>query len=166
MMAEHRLPPYGGPVLVGLGTLAAAWITGAVMSEARPGRLVYNTGISFGMLATHPAAATGLEVLGLAGLAVLAVYARRLRFPIAVVLGGGLANLLVRLTTGHIVDYWHVPPYPYWFNLADVFIRIGLLALVVVWLRGHGAERAPSAKTPRDRARNGPHAVNPADRGE
>lgn len=103
--------------------------------------LIVNPGIGFGWLRGSPALALGLSVLGLAAALVLAVRFPRGRLPVTLVLAGGVANLVLRVGFGHVIDYWRLPPYPYTFNLADAAIRLGSLWFIgAVLVRPRGAE--------------------------
>jgi len=53
----------------------------------------------------------------------------------ALVLAGALGNLADRILRGYVVDFIRVPHWPV-FNLADVWISIGLGLLVLAMLRG------------------------------
>lgn len=131
-----------GPVLVGLGTLALdLGITSWYLSRASQPMLI-NHGIAFGIGAGHPE----LVVLSVgAGLAtILALYWRwpAARYPLAVIGGGAVANIVSRVAYGGVVDYWRWPPYPYTFNAADIAIRGGLVYLVLAaWLTRPSAQR-------------------------
>ena len=48
------------------------------------------------------------------------------------VLGGGLSNLIDRLTRGYVIDYFAVGWWPV-FNLADAFLSIGIFLIVVFY---------------------------------
>lgn len=102
--------------------------------------LVYNRGVSFGLLDGLGAAAPWLLVLlALAIAAVLLWWALReerpmARFALWTVLGGALGNVYDRLRYGAVVDFvdlhvlgWHWPA----FNLADAAVVGGVL-----WLLG------------------------------
>jgi len=45
------------------------------------------------------------------------------------IFAGGLGNLIDRIFLGHVVDFIKLPLIPY-FNLADVFINIGVLLYI------------------------------------
>jgi signal peptidase II len=53
-------------------------------------------------------------------------------------IGGSMGNLLERLTQGHVTDFLRIPHWPT-FNLADVFIVVGV-ALVAISLLWGGTE--------------------------
>jgi signal peptidase II len=127
--AERFLSP-GSPVSV-LDTLVQ-W------------RLGYNTGIAFGLFATG-----GQVWLVLSGLIIAWLGAWFVRLlasasppvttlPLALILGGALANFFDRWADGRVTDYLDVglgtARWPT-FNLADAAITLGVLALAVSALR-------------------------------
>jgi signal peptidase II len=101
-----------------------------------------NPGIAFGVLSGGgvPFQALALTVLGVAAVAGLALYARRvpLAHPLrlsalALVIGGAFGNLIDRARDGAVLDFIHV----YWrtyswpdFNVADSAITIGVTLLL------------------------------------
>ncbi len=102
--------------------------------------LVYNPGVSFGLLGGLGAVAPWLLVaLALVISALLVHWGRREERPAArlalwTILGGALGNVYDRVRFGAVVDYldfhlgeWHWPA----FNLADVAVVGGVLWLLV-----------------------------------
>ena len=56
------------------------------------------------------------------------------------VIGGGLGNLIDRVLHGYVVDFIVLRPFPV-FNVADVGITVGLLALfAIMWLTSRESE--------------------------
>ncbi|MFC1616120.1 signal peptidase II [Patescibacteria group bacterium] len=51
---------------------------------------------------------------------------------IAAVIGGGMGNMVDRFQYGYVIDFISIWKYPI-FNLADVFITVGILSLVVFY---------------------------------
>jgi len=115
-------------------------------SELLPGVLsfvhVHNRGVAFGFLGGG-----GLPVLlvTFAALALLIGYFARhpdrrlLWLPTGLLLGGALGNLLDRLRQGYVTDFVHLPHWPS-FNIADMSITFGVIALVLVLDRGARAK--------------------------
>ena len=104
--------------------------------------LAHNTGAAFSFLAS----AGGWQRWFLAGVAlvvsvVVSVWLMRLKhteqmlgIALGLVLGGGLGNLIDRVSLGYVVDFisWHYNDW-YWpaFNIADSAICVG--AVLLVW---------------------------------
>ncbi|CZT38056.1 signal peptidase II [Rhizobium sp. 9140] len=103
-------------------------------------RLTFNKGVSFSLLSfEHDGGKlallvfTGLITLGLATWAWRIPHARE-RLALSVIIAGALGNFLNRAVDGAVTDYldlhfgdWH----PFVFNLADVWISVGAVMLVV-----------------------------------
>ncbi|ODT67567.1 MAG: signal peptidase II [Pelagibacterium sp. SCN 63-23] len=99
--------------------------------------LVWNTGISYGLLDSLPVWALGLVML--VAIVALSVWWWRsdgllVRLGLALCIGGALSNVLDRLLYGAVADFFHF----YWnnwsfyiFNLADVAITFGVILLFV-----------------------------------
>jgi len=156
---------------VAVDLASTAWAR-AYLSPAHPSafigglvelRLVANHGAAFGLGSGRE---TLVETAAAALLAVLLVVARTqpplVSAGLGTALGGGLGNLLVRLTgpegplRSPVVDWIHVSFYPETFNLADVAIRAGLLAAAVALLANQTRRRAEP--TTQYRARTGTSA--------
>jgi signal peptidase II len=104
---------------------------------------VRNTGIAFGLF---PGAASPVTILtGIAVIWMLVYFtragARHPLMPVAFgfLLGGSLSNLVDRLRQGYVTDFLD-PKYWPAFNLGDVFITIGVIALIAIFVFG---ERRP-----------------------
>lgn len=113
-------------------------------------RLAFNSGVAFSLGDTLPSGVVlGVTGLIIAGLAVFAWRATRtatlpMRFGLAAVLAGAIANLVDRATDGVVTDYLHTGWFPT-FNLADVFITVGGAALVLASLRATDSTGKDSA---------------------
>ena len=101
---------------------------------------VRNTGIAFGLF---PGAASPVTILTAIAVIWMLVYFARsgARHPILPVafgflLGGSLSNLADRVRQGYVTDFLD-PDYWPAFNLGDVFITIGVVILIAVFLVGH-----------------------------
>lgn len=64
------------------------------------------------------------------------------RVATATALGGAVANLIDRLAHDAVTDWIRIAPYPSYFNVADVAVRDGLMAAVILAFT-HSASRAP-----------------------
>ena len=115
--------------------------------------LVWNTGVSYGLLEGLPV--WGLGVIMLVAIVALSVWWVRaetalIRMGLALCIGGALSNALDRLIYGAVADFFHF----HWgdwqfyiFNIADVAITFGVI-LLIADLLGLGRPR----KTPVSKA--------------
>ena len=102
---------------------------------------VRNSGVAFGALQGG-----GLAVAAVIAVAVTALivhFARHATSPwlwlaAGLLLGGALGNVVDRVREGAVIDFVKLPYWPA-FNVADLAITCGLLALVLVTGRGDGA---------------------------
>jgi len=110
--------------------------------------LVWNTGVSYGLLGDLPVWALGL----VAAIAIIALGVwwwrtsdALVRFGLMLVIGGALSNALDRLLYGAVADFFHFHWQDwsfYIFNLADMAITAGVLLLILDVL-GIGRRRSP-----------------------
>jgi signal peptidase II len=121
-------------------------------------QLVFNHGAAFGIGSGHEAI---VFFVSLALIAALAVWAARAgtaaeRIGAWLAVGGGLSNLLDRVFRapgglhGAVVDWIHLSFYGPTFNLADVWLRGGLLIAVAGWLWSRRTRPATSARPDSD----------------
>ena len=106
---------------------------------------VRNSGVAFGLLSGGGVTVVLVTAAALALL--LAYFAARPDRPLAwlatgLLLGGALGNLVDRVRDGEVTDFIDLPLWPA-FNVADVAITVGVLALLYVI---EGAHRAPPAQ--------------------
>jgi signal peptidase II len=138
--------------------LSKWWVSSAIdFQEAVPVLpffslvLVYNTGAAFSVLAD----AGGwqrwffIAVGAIATVIIVRLLKRhshepRLAFPLALVLGGALGNVIDRVVLGHVVDFlfFHYRDFA-WpaFNVADSAITVG--AALLIWDGLHAKAAAP-----------------------
>ncbi len=141
-----RRAAIGRALLVALGVLAADQATKALVRAEIPRggeesvlpflTLVNtrNSGIAFGLLQDAGPLLVIVALAALLGiLAIFAYNAGRPRIWIAMglLLGGALGNLLDRAVEGAVTDFIDFPAWPA-FNLADIAITVGVVAMV--WL--------------------------------
>lgn len=108
-------------------------------------QLVINHGASLGLGAGYEPLLAAVALLGVVLLGIWAVRgsSRAQRFGAALAAAGGAGNLIDRLTRapaplhGGVVDWLHVSFYGPTFNLADVWLRGGVLIAVAGWLWQH-----------------------------
>ena len=112
---------------------------------------VQNSGIAFGLFSQATAVVTVVTSIAVLWMAVY--FARSgARHPVlpaalGLLIGGSLSNLVDRIRLHHVTDFID---FRYWpaFNLADSFIVVGVVILLVALL---GADRAPKkSKRPLD----------------
>jgi signal peptidase II len=95
---------------------------------------VRNSGVAFSMLSDGGWLPT---IIGLAAVsALLAFFFTHLRRPLVwlptgLLVGGAAGNLIDRLRVGSVTDFIKLPHWPA-FNLADIAITVGVIALVYV----------------------------------
>jgi signal peptidase II len=139
-----------GLAVVGLDQLTkrtvAAGIAPGHQESLLPGiHLVHvrNTGVAFGFLSGGGVVVLACTLLALGAL--LLYFLRRperrwLWVPTGLLLGGAIGNLIDRLLHGSVTDFIKLPHWPA-FNLADVAITFGVVALVFVIERGAAKSR-------------------------
>lgn len=105
-------------------------------------RLFYNPGASLGIGSSHPAIVSFVVVIVTAGLAYWSFTSRSraIQKSMAITVGGSIGNLVDRIFRppypfgGPVIDWISIGNSSIVFNLADVFIRAGLLITVVILL--------------------------------
>lgn len=107
---------------------------------------VRNRGVAFGALADGQTLV--IAVIAIALLALVVYFATHVRRPLVwlptgLLMGGALGNVLDRVRDGAVTDFIKVPAWPA-FNVADVAITVGVLALLYVVERAPGDDAAPS----------------------
>ena len=101
--------------------------------------MVWNPGVSFGLLRADGPGRWILVVFALAIVAALAVWARRITRPItavalSLVMGGAVGNNLIdRVRFGAVADFldFHGLFFPWVFNVADSAITVGVALLLL-----------------------------------
>ena len=104
---------------------------------------VRNEGVAFGIEAGGQTLVIALIALAL--LALVLYFARHtarplIWLPTGLLIGGALCNIVDRVRDGAVTDFLKIPAWPA-FNLADVAITVGVLALVLVLERGDEGRR-------------------------
>lgn len=99
--------------------------------------LAHNRGVAFGLASGGGAALIALTVVALIFVSVLFARdpARRgMWVAVGLLVGGALGNLIDRVRAGEVTDYVDVLSWPP-FNLADVSITLGVIALALGYMR-------------------------------
>ncbi|MBL8576883.1 MAG: signal peptidase II [Mesorhizobium sp.] len=112
----------------------------------------YNTGVAFSMFSSF--SDTILIVVSLAVIAFILYLASRstpeqwlARLGFALIIGGAIGNLIDRVVNGYVIDYiyFHTPVWSFAvFNIADVFITIGAITILLEEFFGWRRQRASS----------------------
>ncbi len=152
-------PGFARAALVGILAIAADQISKAIVrGEVAPGRpidliggvhlvRVENHGIAFGLL--EGAGGWVLVVAAIAFAGLLAYFlssAERagLWLPIGLLAGGAIGNLIDRAREGFVTDFIDPPGWPA-FNVADIEITCGVIALILVYAFGVGPQDPASS---------------------
>ncbi len=106
---------------------------------------VENRGVAFGAFAGDGQTIVIIVIaVALAGLlAYFATHAAQpgVWLPTGMLIGGALGNIIDRIGQGAVTDFLKIPAWPA-FNIADVAITVGVLALLVVVERNDREEEA------------------------
>ena len=109
---------------------------------------VHNSGIAFGLFSSATSIVIALTALAVAWMLVFFARsgARHPVLPVALgfVLGGSAGNLLDRVRLGHVTDFLDFRWWPA-FNLADVFIVVGVATLFGALAGGDRSRRRPTS---------------------
>ena len=93
-----------------------------------------NTGVAFSLLSGGGSLVVVVAVVALVALVAFVLTQGRRRLvwlPTGLLVGGAAGNLVDRLRDGAVTDFLKLPHWPA-FNVADVAITVGVVALVVV----------------------------------
>ena len=100
---------------------------------------VENRGMAFGLLADHRWIFLLASVIGIALVALYLVkFTKRplSRVALAMIIGGGIGNMIDRVRLGFVVDFIDFCAFDFWmwvFNIADAFVCVGG-ALLILYL--------------------------------
>jgi len=116
---------------------------------------VLNRGAAFGFLGQTENSNLILILLSIVTIASLAILIKNHKklsllgkIPFGLIIGGALSNLFDRIYYGYVKDfiYFHYNRFSWpTFNFADVFICIGVLLLLITFLRPHADKEASTA---------------------
>lgn len=90
---------------------------------------IHNSGAAFSILQGKQTVLIVLTLIVMLGIAVyVSVYGKKLsfaeRFSLALIMGGGIGNLICRIRYGYVIDFINIHFIPV-FNVADIAITIG-----------------------------------------
>ncbi len=115
---------------------------------------IINRGAAWGVLADKQMLLNVFTVIVIAALVYYAVRKRksigRLELvSIAMIIGGGIGNLIGRIFDGYVVDFIHLRFVDFFniFNIADIGITVGCLLLVISVLFFSKTEKKPAAES-------------------
>ena len=138
---------WGGALVLALAVIALDQLTkGIVRGSLEPGeRIDLIFGIAFGFLGDGGTLVLVVTLVAL--LAMLAWFATAPSRPglwiaVGLLIGGAVGNLIDRIRIDAVTDFIDPPLWPA-FNVADVAITFGAVALVLSVLWGDGREPAP-----------------------
>ena len=103
--------------------------------------LTFNKGVAFGMLAFLGENLKLIQVALIGGVFIYVLWQKEIikdyYFPLGLILGGGVSNLLDRFLQKGVVDYvyWHCGFDFAIFNFADVMIDLGVLLILIISFR-------------------------------
>lgn len=100
---------------------------------------IKNDGAAFGMLSGKQ---TLLIIVTVAAMVLISIYAivdrkkhsKLEQFALGMIVGGGIGNLIGRITEGCVTDFFNIHIIPV-FNVADIGITIGCLLLIIAVLK-------------------------------
>lgn len=129
LLAADQITKYY--VLQGLKPAGPITIIGGLLEFT----YVENTGAAFGILKGQIWVVTAVTVVAFAAILVLLFRYRRHTFfslaTSALLLAGGIGNLIDRIRFGFVVDFIHVLFFPFIFNFADCCVTVGAVLFVV-----------------------------------
>lgn len=106
--------------------------------------MLWNPGISYGLLAQDSDAGR-LALMGVSCIAALALFlwignagSRLAALSLGLIVGGAVGNITDRIVHGAVADFFslhYAGFYWYVFNIADVTITVGVIGLMLDWLR-------------------------------
>ncbi|MGC9003249.1 MAG: signal peptidase II [bacterium] len=103
--------------------------------------LTENRGIAFGALSAFNS--LFLSLLSLAIVILLLFFWQEHSSYLYLVVGGALGNILDRIRLGFVVDFIHIRFWPV-FNIADVFISLGVVLTLISAIKNKGGEENAS----------------------
>lgn len=149
-------------VVVVLDQITKLWVLGSFeLGESRaviPGILnwtyIQNKGAALGMLADHRWIFMLVSVLLIVAIMLYVLFSKDIGrmtvVVLAAILGGGIGNMIDRFTYGYVVDFIDVRCIPFWkwiFNVADCFVTVGAILLIVMYIVSEIKQKGKSNDT-------------------
>ena len=147
-MRKHNFLNILITVVVASFVIAADRITKAMVSpSANSGpflgvRITYleNKGAMMGILANHRWVFMALSIVLLIAIMLYVALSKQISMPtvivLAAIIGGGIGNMIDRFAYGYVIDFIDIEgilPFFVWvFNVADIFVTCGAVALFVI----------------------------------
>lgn len=132
-----------------LDQLSKLWIVGSfelgesreVLSGILNWTYIQNKGAALGMLSEHRWVFMILSAVLIAAILLFIVFSKEITRPyviiLAMILGGGIGNMIDRFAYGYVIDFIDVKFLPFWkwiFNVADIFVTVGAVLLAAVYI--------------------------------
>lgn len=102
---------------------------------------IQNKGAALGILSEHRWVFMILSAVLIAAILLFIVFSKDITRPLVVVLamilGGGIGNMIDRFAYGYVIDFIDVKFLPFWkwiFNVADIFVTVGAVLLAAVYI--------------------------------
>lgn len=116
---------------------------------------VENRGAAFGMLSNHRWVFMLFSSVAIVGLSVYLFRfcreSRWVRVALAMIVGGGIGNMIDRIALGYVVDFIDFTLINFAvFNVADSFVSVGAVILVVYYLRAAILEWRAEKRAPKE----------------
>ena len=119
---------------------------------------IRNRGMAMGMLANHRWIFMVLSIVMIAAIVLYVIFAKNARRSVvcilAMILGGGIGNMIDRFAYGYVIDFIDVRFLPFWkwiFNVADCFVTVGAILLALLFIvseiKKRKAEKAGNPET-------------------
>ena len=128
---------------------------------------VVNRGAAFGILSDHRWVYISISILAiLAMICILLFYAERtvfLEIAVALMLGGGIGNMIDRLLLGYVIDFLEFPFVNFAiFNIADSCVCVGAV-LMSLYMIKHEFKKDKAHAALSNKAKDDTHASAPTD---
>lgn len=122
-----------------------------------------NTGVAFGFLENMRWLYIPMTIIGCGALIVFLFKYKHHTFlsysAVALILAGGVGNLIDRIVLGYVVDFLYFHFFPYIFNFADCCVTVGAVLFVIAVFTGTGGKRKVTTE---EKANNPENELKPS----